>query len=227
MLGARVPIPDIAILRVSRVFKDDRVTRSKKMRKSYFLAALAFVSSLGAAALPAEEVRYFEQDGLTYKETRRVVQRPVNEIKYEQRQQTVYREQTQTDLVETSRTVHHPVTEYRWVTVMKGRWNPLVQPYFTQELVPVHTWQPREHIIRTPVQRRELIPEQRTVSVPVSQQRIAQEEVITRVVVGPSSGNAANVAGNQSGTTLGGVARLENDPPRRSVQIPRNGATLR
>ncbi|MCA9246962.1 MAG: hypothetical protein KDA42_07605 [Planctomycetales bacterium] len=197
------------------------------MKKRNFLAALALLSLLSPSMLSADEVRYFEQDGLTYKETRRLVQRPVNEIQYEQREQTVYREQLHTDLVETSRTYHHPVTEYRWVTVLKGRWNPLVQPYFTQQLMPVQTWQPREHIIRTPVQRRELIPETRTVQVPVSKQRVAQEEMISRVVVGPASG-ASSVAGVANGSTpVGGVARMENDPPRRSVQIPRSGTTLR
>jgi hypothetical protein len=198
------------------------------MKKRNFLTALTLVFSLASWVAHADEVRYFEQDGLTYKETRRVVQRPVNEIKYEQREQTVYRENLQTEVVETSRTYHHPVTEYRWVTVMKGRWNPLVQPYLTQQLIPIQSWQPREHIIRTPVQRRELIPEKRVVQVPVSTQRVAQEEVITRVVVGSAGNGAANVAaGPSSMGSMGGVARLDNDPPRRSVQIPSTTKTLR
>jgi len=198
------------------------------MEKRNLLTALALVSSLTISAARADEVRYYEQDGLTYKETRRVIQRPVNEIKYEQRAQTVYREKLNTEMVESSRTYNHPVTEYRWMTVMRGRWNPLVQPYFTQELVPVRYWQPREHIVRTPVQRRELIPEKRVVQVPVSTQRIAQEEVITRVVVGRAGQNAANIAGapNRS-TAIGGVARMGNRTPQRSVQIPRSGSTLR
>ena len=198
------------------------------MEMRNFLALMALVSFLATSVASADEVRYFEQNGLTYKETRQVVQRPVNEIKYEQREQTVYREKLQTNVVESARTYHHPVTEYRWVTVMRGRWNPLVQPYFTQELMPVHSWQPREHIIRTPVQSRELIPEKRVVQVPVSTQRLAQEEVITRVVVGSAGNNAANVASSpRPGIAVGGVARMENDPPRRSVQIPRTGTTLR
>jgi hypothetical protein len=131
----------------------------------------------------------------------------------------VYREQYQTEIDESVRQVLTPVTEYRWVTVLKGRWNPFVQPYLAHELRPVRRWESRQHIIRTPVRHRELVPVTSTVQVPVTTHRMAESEVITRVAVSgsPSSTPAANVASAGPDNGLGGVARLENDPPRRGA----------
>lgn len=180
------------------------------MSRRTLLVALTLLS--GAQIATAEE-RLIEKDGVTYRETRRVVQRPVVETRYEQREQTVYRERYDAEIRETSQTYFTPVTEYRWVTVLKGRWNPFSQPYLAPEYKPVTTWQAREHIIRTPVARRELVPEKRIVQVPVTTQRMAEEEIISRVAVSPSSGTL----GTRSTTSVGGVARLESDPPRQST----------
>ena len=187
------------------------------MGKRNFWLALVLVPLALAPPAQAEEVRYFEKDGVTYRETSQMVQRPVTETRLETREQTVYREQYQRQVNESVRSVVTPVTEYRWVTVMRGRWNPFSQPYYTQELAPVRRWETRQEVVQTPVYRRELVPETRTVQVPITTQRVATEEVIRRVAVSGSAPAAANVATQASGNSLGGVARLENDPPRRST----------
>jgi len=168
------------------------------------LAALVLIPAVGGQTLLGEEPRYFEKDGVTYRETREVVQRPMAETRLEQREQTVYREQLSTQVQETYRTYQTPVTEYQLVTVLRGRWNPFVLPYLSNEMVPVRRWETRQEIVRTPVARRDLVPETRVVQVPVTTHRIVEEEVIRRVAVTPPGGT----------TSVGGVARLENDPPR-------------
>ena len=179
------------------------------MGRQNLLAVLILWTAMTVPLAAADEVRYFEKDGVTYRETRRVVRRPVVETRLESREQTVYREQLRTEVQETQRTYHTPVTEYQWATRMRGRWNPFIQPYYTQELVPTMRWEARQDVVRVPVSRRELVPEKRTVQVPVTTQRVAEEEVITRVAVSSTPAGA-----------LGGVARLENDPPRHGASVP-------
>ena len=188
------------------------------------LAALVLVPMLATAWAVADEVRYFEKDGITYQETRRVVQRPVVETRLESREQTVYREQIKTELRDSSRTVQVPVTEYRLTMCMVDRWNPFVQPSYVYKYVPVTRWEVRQETVRTPITQRELIPEKRTVQVPVTTQRLAQDEVITRVAISAAAPRAnatpldpaPAVAGAATGQ-VGGVARMESDPPRRST----------
>ena len=80
--------------------------------------------------------------------------------------------------------------------------------------------------MQIPVTRREVVPEKITTTVPVTTQRFAEDEYISRVAVsakpqtatgvGPSSdpfgGNDhSGVAGREA---VGGVRRLDSDPPR-------------
>ncbi|MEX0937308.1 MAG: hypothetical protein WDZ59_05555 [Pirellulales bacterium] len=162
------------------------------------------------ASAPADEVRYFEQNGQTIRETRRVVQRPVVSTSTEQREQLVYRQQITSETRDQVRTVQTPVVEYQWVPRMYGRWNPFSQPYIVHEQVPITRWETRTEIVETPVTRSEWVPERRVVDVPVTMQRLANTEVIERVAVGPATSGTA-VASRQA---VGGVARLESDPPR-------------
>lgn len=185
--------------------------------KSTLWALAALLPLASAVSATADEVRYFEQDGITYRETRRTVRRPVTESRYETREETVYREHLTTDSVESYRTRHLPVTEYRLEAYWAGRWNPFRRPYLAYEYVPRTHWEPRTEVVRTPVSRRELVPERRVVQVPVTTTKMAEEEVITRVAVsGNASGDpfASSVARQGDTIRIGGVARLDNDPPR-------------
>jgi hypothetical protein len=181
------------------------------------LAILAALSAFGVG-LPAEraaadEVRYYVKDGITYRETRRVVQRPVVETKYERREQIFYREQYKTNMQQSYRTVQVPVTEYRTMACLQNRWNPFAQPYYTYRTVPTQRMEVRQQVVQLPVTTRELVPEKRIVQVPVTSQRMAQEEQITRVAV--SAVPAGTPVYGQSTITgpIGGIARLDGISP--------------
>jgi hypothetical protein len=175
----------------------------------------AWVWSNGSAA---EDVRYYEKDGVTYCETRRIVEERVPETRLEERSQTVYRSEPTTEMKETVRTSWNPVTEYTWEAFWVGRWNPLVQPYLAYRYVPRTRWEQKTETVQTPVTTVRVVPETKTVQCPVTTYRTVQKEVITRVAVSPRpAGNLPQ--GNQAPMLaqrqqVGGVRRLDNDPPR-------------
>jgi hypothetical protein len=181
----------------------------------------------------AAEVRYVQENGVTYAESTRIVRRPVCETRYEERQRTVYRRQTQTELKEVHRNVLVPVTEYRREMRWVGRWNPFVQPYLAERLVPTTRWETRTEVAQVPMMRTQLIPETRTERVPVLTRRIVEEPVTSRVVVAnppavPAGRAAAPVVAER--TRVGGVSKLESDPPRQGASFewrPASGATRR
>jgi hypothetical protein len=188
---------------------------------------VSLLVSLVGGVLPsfADEVRYYDKDGVTYRETRRVVQRPIVETQTRESTQTFYREQYTTKINESVQERWTPVTDYRLESYWVGRWNPFVDPYLAQRYVPYTRWERTTEIVKTPVTCRQLVPETRTVRVPVTTQRLVDEEIIARVVVsgrGASSDlpwaaptNTAKlvpVVGSQG--PIGGTAKLESDPPR-------------
>lgn len=176
--------------------------------------AAALISATCVSIASADEVHYVERDGVTYRETRRTVQSHMPVTRYEQREQTVYREQLVPQTQQTYNTVFTPVTEYHCVTRLRSRWNPFVQPYLAQEMMPVRRWETRQQVVHTPVYARQLLPEKRIVQVPVTTTHVAEQEYITRVPVGPTSG-------------VGGIARLESDPPRQSSGWQAPGSVIR
>ncbi len=183
-----------------------------KLRR--ILVALGSGAIASSVALGAD-VRYYEQDGITYRETRQVIRRPVTTTHYEQRQQTVYRQQMNTELRDTYRTTRTPVTEYQWVARVRGTWNPFVREYVSHELMPIKRWETRTEVIQVPTTVTRWVAENRTTQVPVTTCRMADEEVINRVAVGGTiPGNVPSIASRNS---IGGVARLEGDPPRKST----------
>ena len=68
------------------------------------LAAILWAGCLtlvsGTFAAAEETVRYFEQNGVTYRETRRIEPRPVTATEWEERQRTVYRDRYVTEMRE-------------------------------------------------------------------------------------------------------------------------------
>lgn len=180
-------------------------------------AALVY---LQASLTLGQDVRYYEENGVTYQETVRTVQRPVVQTEWQQREQTVYKQQARTDVRDTLRTYLTPVTQEEWITRMHGRWNPFATPYFTHHLVPVTRWERRAEIVPVPVVETEWVPETRTVSVPVTTQRLAEQKIVSKVPVGRTSTAAApqHVVRRPAtvGTPIGGMA-LEGDPPRQGL----------
>jgi hypothetical protein len=171
--------------------------------------------------LVGAEVRYYEKGGVTYRETRQVVQRPVAETQMQESTQTVYREQLVTETQKRVRTAWIPVTEYRWEAHWVGRWNPFVDPHLENQLVPYTRWEARSETIDVPVSYRRLVPQTQIVRVPVTTHRTVEEEVITRVAVSgrPSATTTRSLqaGGAPTGQQIGGLAQLENDPPRQGV----------
>ncbi len=192
------------------------------MRIPYLFVTTVVAALLGPSYGGADEVRFFEQDGVTYRETRRVVQRPTCETRMQTVDQTVYRQEKVSELRDTTRTWWAKVTEYQCEARLVGRWNPLVQPHFENRLVPRTRWEQRCEVVRVPVTCCRLVPEARTVQMPVATRRMVNEEVISRVAVGRtpspvSPGHLAPIPNPPAAQRVGGLARLDNDPPRRGV----------
>lgn len=176
------------------------------------LAAIAVVL-LTAATTAADEVRYFQQQGVTYQETRRKVQCQVVETKWQCCNQTVYREKIDTELRETTQTRLCPITEYRYESKLVGRWNPFATPYQTCQLVPKTRYEMRTEKVKVPVAVRRLVPETQAVQRPVATCRTETRDVVISCVpvcaATPSSATAASPA--TGGVAIGGIKRLDRD----------------
>jgi hypothetical protein len=187
------------------------------------VAALVVIS----ASLPADEVREYDQNGLRYRETKRVVLRPVYKTEWVEQTREVYKPTIEQQ--PTSRTVYVPITEYRTQPVLQGRWNPFIEPYYEYRLVPVTRWEVRQETVNVPIVRQQAVPDKQTVKVPVTKLTHEPEEFIRREIVGratglpatgPSAtGPAASMAARENSTTrLDGVgSKSLKDPPRYST----------
>jgi hypothetical protein len=195
------------------------------MPSRQLLAATLFASLLGAGSTPAEEVRYYEKNGVTWCETRRMVDQRVPESRMEERAETVYREQFGTEIRSSTRTYWTPVTEYRWESYWVGRWNLLAEPYLAYRYVPHTHWEERIEVVNVPVNVRRLVPETRTVRRPAAGFRTVRREMVSRVPVGAGRalGDGTLIARSTlpaappavaQRTAIGGISRMDNDPPR-------------
>jgi len=193
------------------------------MRNRQFLLAAVVLSVAGSGRGIADQVRYYEQDGVTYRETRQVVKRPVTETRMEQTTRTVYRQEQSCELQQTTRTWFSPVTQWCYEPYLAGRWNPLVQPYFAYRYVPRTRWEQQTEVVEMPVTCCRTVPETRTVQVPVTRRRMVTEEVIRRVALGGGNSVALEPVPRASrpaaaGQQIGGLARLDGqDPPRHGI----------
>lgn len=197
------------------------------------LAALAGVCLLLSAARGEE--RYYVENGVTYRETRERVQRPITEVVQQPTTRTVYREQYRTDFTDTVHVTSKPVTEWRLESYWRGRYNPFVEPQMAQRWVKRKRYETQTQTVRQPVLRRELVAENRTEQVPVVTQRMVDEEVVRRVVVAaplvstsaPPTDIAARPAAPRSvdpfsspadavanRVQIGGISRLDGAPSR-------------
>jgi len=185
------------------------------------LVALLAVCGPLVAAVPAQQVRYIQQNGVAYRETRQTGYRTICTTEMRPSQRIVYREQCETQTREVTRTWWTPVIECRWEAQWVNRWNPFAQPYLVYRPVERVRWEQRTETVQVPVVVRKIVPEVQTVQVPVIVRRTVPEEVVTRVVASPPGAArlAPVVAGsNSTGGPIGGVARLDRDPPRQGVR---------
>jgi hypothetical protein len=176
------------------------------------------ISLLAGGPVRADGVRYYEQGGVTYCETRRTVEERVPQSRMQERNETVYREQLVTEMHDSVRTCWTPVTEYRWEAFWVGQWNPFVEPYLAYRYVPRTHWQKRTELVKVPVTTCRLVPETSTVRRPVAGWRVVRREVISRVAVnGGASGTPRGWVETPAlarREVVGGIQKLESDPPR-------------
>lgn len=77
-----------------------------------------------------DQLRYYQQNGITYCETLRTVQRPVCETKMLQTTRTVYKEQFYTETKDVTQVYWYPVTTYQAETNWVGRWESFCRALF-------------------------------------------------------------------------------------------------
>jgi hypothetical protein len=166
-----------------------------------------------------EERVVTDANGQNWRELHRTVRHPQTETQCVEQQQTYYQEKCDVALCDTYRTYQTPVTEYRWESYWVGRFNPFVQPYLAQRLVPRTHWETRMELVKVPVTQRSLVPVTRTVRTPITTERsVDYDVVVSRTLVSPqSTAIAANQPSTQS-LAVGGVKNLDNNRP---ASIPR------
>ncbi|HEV7221071.1 MAG TPA: hypothetical protein VGN42_00120, partial [Pirellulales bacterium] len=141
-----------------------------------------------AASAGADEVRDVEENGVTYREVHRKISEPVTEYQcMDQQRTTGFREQLNVQMCDQTHSYIVPVTEYRLEARWRGRYNPFVQPYLAQHLVPYTRYETRVETVKVPVASRQLLPITSTVRVPVPTQRVVERDVvISRVAISGS-----------------------------------------
>ncbi|MGE0609017.1 MAG: hypothetical protein AB7O62_18125 [Pirellulales bacterium] len=212
------------------------------MRLHSIAVALAFVTLTMNAR--ADEPRYVQQNGVTYLETptSATVRRLVPDTRMEEREETVYRREIHNEVKEVERRYSVPITEYRREMRWHGTWNPFSQPYMVEHLVPVTRWETRTETVKIPTARVALVPEKRTRQVPITTYKEIEVPVVARTIVPPSrtyspaptvaAAPRTNIATrnraaagdpfvnnstiDSSAARVGGVSRLDSDPPRQS-----------
>ncbi len=125
---------------------------------------------------------------------KRVVQRPISETHYENQQRTAYVEQYKTVVQPVPQTYQVPVTQFAWEPYWANRWNPFGQPYIAYRYVPRIHWETRNNTLQIPTIVREVVPTQQTVAVPITTQRMAEEQQISRVAVSITPNPTATTA---------------------------------
>jgi hypothetical protein len=169
------------------------------------------------------QVTYEQRNGVQYQVTRRVVKRQVPVTVMQNRSQTVYKQQVKSQTISRQQTFCVPVTEYKKISKLHGRWNPFVTPYRTEELKPVTVWKQQVVTVQVPASQLVTVPETKTVQVPVTTYRTVEEEVITRVamsgsptVVNSRPSTAKQFPSGPSAT----LAALPNYKPPTSSSVP-------
>jgi hypothetical protein len=199
------------------------------VRQILVVPIVASIFLLSSAA--GDQLRYYQENGITYCETRRMVQRPVCETQMQQTTRTVYKEQYYTETKDVAQVSWCPVTTYRAETHWVGILNPFVEPALETQWIPQTSWQQRTQVVKMPVTCRKLVSEVQQVQVPVTTQKlVSQDVVVSRVAVGgpvpravpqsiatPAQSFVGIPGSINGGEQIGGIARLNQDPPRYGV----------
>jgi hypothetical protein len=194
---------------------------------------IAVIGALLIVGLPlgcGDEVRYFEQNGVTYRETRRDVDaRTVgnstragpNAFAWQQRQ-TAVQQPLAAPTQEMVHTYWVPVTDYRWEPYWVNRWNPFSEPHLAYRYVGSTRWEQRSEIVRVPVATRQDILAGR-VPAAGSSWPAPPQTVVSRVPVAgqnnsvlalpsPPATDAPQFTAHRE--QFGGIGRVGDEPPR-------------
>ena len=180
-------------------------------RLSFCLAVLpAMWLSAGSSPVAAQSTTALkEENGILYRVTTQVVQRPISKTEWQEQQQTVYRERYDTQWQTNYRTLLTPVTEYRQELYLANRWNPLGTPYWTYRYVPVTRWEARQEPYTVPIAQRTWVPEQQTVRIPRTTTQMATDEVVSKVAIGPATSGGTLGASPPTSVAVGGMKKFE------------------
>lgn len=167
-----------------------------------------------AVTAAADETRTVtDANGQTWNEVHRTIQHPQTQTQCVDQPQTYYTEKCDVQLHDTYRTYQTPVTEYVWESRWVGRFNPFVQPYLTQRLVPRTRWETRTEVVKIPVVQRSVVPVTRTVRVPVTTETtVSQDIVVHRQLVSQPTAIASAPAANQQALSVGGQKNFNPRP---------------
>lgn len=225
-------MPTILIQEPTVVFRK----RLSFLPRTAMLAACSvlFVEHIFLSATHAQTSRIVTENGITYRETRQIVQHPVSTIENFPHQETTYKLKTETKREKRMETVYVPVTHQVWERRVDNWWNLLADPAVSYHPVVVTQWQLQQREVEVPVTTQTYVPETRVVQKPTRVLRFEKRENVSRVAVStppvskPSleaqgqvwSSSAANVANRPlsvgvqkyGGTTSSSVAGGTTSP---------------
>ncbi|MEM8912329.1 MAG: hypothetical protein AAGC97_11230 [Planctomycetota bacterium] len=162
--------------------------------------------------------------GVVYRKVYRTVERPVVETKMTTQEQTVYTPETVVQTKPEIRRTYTPVTEFRWLPRVEGRWNPFRQPTVSYHHVPETHWQARDEVVNRSETRTTWKAEKRTSQVPQQLARIQREQVldfepIGRVAPQTSLAQTTNPVGVRS-EVAARLRPLSSNTPVQSLASP-------
>ena len=178
---------------------------------------------LWTVAATADETRTVtDANGQTWNEVHRTISHPQTQTQCVDQPQTYYQEKCDVQTYDSYRTYQAPVTEYVWESYWVGRFNPFVQPYLAQRLVPRTRWETRTEVVKVPVVQRSLVPVTRMVRVPVTTETVVNQDIVIhkQLVSQPTEAIVSTPPANQQALAVGGIKNHNPRPHTRSVATP-------
>jgi hypothetical protein len=177
-------------------------------------SSIALWSVVLVATTAADETRTVtDANGQVWNEVHRTISHPQTQTQCVDQPQTYYQEKCDVQTYDTYRSYQVPVTEYHLESYWVGRFNPFVQPYLAQRLVPRTRWETRTEVVKVPVVQRSLVPVTRMVRVPVTTETVVNQDIVVhRQLVSQPTAIASTPPANQQAMQLGGVQNLNPRP---------------
>jgi hypothetical protein len=143
---------------------------------------------------------------------------PVTTMK--DQQQTVMTPKVSTETVAHQQVYSIPVTQYEVVPVLHGRWNPFIEPYYTYETQLVTRYQEQIVNVQIPVTKSQWVTETKTVQVPVTEYKMAKQEIVTTVALSGGDTNKTYASNTQRPVS---IQPLGSQPTTSIASQPNNG----